>query len=838
MRLRVAMRRSSWAATIRLIAVGINLLFAIVVARMLSPAESGIFFLALAIILGGATVSRLGTDFLVLRLAVSSSHVKREAAFIALVVLIAFGIAVVPLTVGLWGFQLFRNGGAPEGFIIFLIIASVLPQALAVTAGAFLRGSGKLLLGTTLEVGLVQFTALLLLLAQGFGGKTNSVIVLVDFFASSWAVAIVAIATVAITLRGSSPRYGEEPQPFLQFLRRHGKSLFSAGSASSLFYFSALAPPLILAVSSGTEEVSYYSVAQKLTGVILLLPALQITSIGPLVASSLHGGSIDSLNLSLQNKLRFSALVALPALLLLVVFPGEILGFIFGPNYLPAIGSVVILAVGFYAALFTGTSLHILQISGQEKMALKIAIAGVGTWIIFGFGAGQLLGAAGISFLAVTVSVFSGIVGAYFLKSRQGIHSYVWFRKKSAMKPDTDEIRLAMVGFVLSDEVSEQLEAASSTSAIQTQVFSSNLLKSLQSAGASVLLESFLPIRDFPLSPHVLVRGQRISHFRSTGRTRGFINLPVLKHLSRFFSLIFCSTPAIRNFGASHILVYSVNSALLLYGVVVRFALGLVPIVIFTDPPGVLLESDGFARRWLKKLDRQVVRLLLSGFSGQIVVSRFVQNEFFKGGNSFVLNGFVDDSQPWRTDWSKGADPNSPFRVLYAGTLDENSGVNTLIAAVEELSGLNFRLEIYGAGHFEDLAKSAALKNNGIYFGGKIDRDLVLEKYLQVDLLVAPRNPESVESHFVFPSKIHETMMTAVPVVCTRMPAVSDEYFAFLIDGGDGSIAALAGALRFAHLNRAITRSRASAGREYLASLKTAEAQGKALVSYIASRRS
>jgi O-antigen/teichoic acid export membrane protein/glycosyltransferase involved in cell wall biosynthesis len=819
-------------------AVGINLLFAVAVARILPPAESGVFFLALAIILGGATVSRLGTDFLVLRLAVSSTHVNRDAAFIALVVLFASVIAAVPLAIGLWIFQLFRNGSEPEGLIIFFLVASVLPQALSVTAGAFLRGTGKLVIGTTLEAGLVQFVALLLLLAQGLGGKPDSLTVLIDFFAASWGVAIVALVTVAIALRGSSPPQVGKAQTFPQFLRSHGKALFSTGSASSLFYFSALAPPLILAVTSGTEEVSYFSVAQKITGVILLLPALQITSIGPQVASALHGGSISSLNLSLQRKILFSLVVVLPGLLLFVIFPGQILDLAYGPNYQPAMGSVVILAVGFYAALFTGTSLHILQISGQERTALQIAVVGAGVWILLGFAAGQLLGASGISFLMVTVSVASGIVGAYFLKHRQGIHSYLWFTKRSAMKPDSDRIRLAMVGFVLSDELSAQLEATSSSGAIQTQVFSSSLLKSLESAGASVRLESFLPIRDYPLSPRVLVRGQTFSQYASAGSTRGFINLPVIKHLSRFVSLVFRSTPAIRSFGASHVLVYSVNSALLLYGVLARFAYGLVPIVIFTDPPGVVLESDGFVRRWLKKLDRQFVRLLLSGFSGQIVVSGFIQKEFFKGRNSFVLNGFVDDSQPWKSDWSKEAHSVSPFRIMYAGTLDENSGVNTLIAAVEELSELNLRLEIYGAGHFEDLAKRAASESDGIYFGGRIDRDQILEKYLEADLLVAPRNPKLVESHFVFPSKIHETMMTAVPVICTRMPAIPDEYFAFLVDGGDGTVEALAAALRFAHVNRTLTRSRASEGREYLASCKTAGAQGKALVSYIASRKS
>lgn len=784
--MKISSERISWPVLIRLAGVGVNFAFGIVIARLLPPAESGVFFLALAIILGGATVSRLGSDFLILRVANTPGHKSKEISFFALVILATFVLVGIVLFATLIFTRLFS--GQNELVIILLVIACILPQAITVSAGALLRGLGKVSIGTTLEIGLIQFVALSIILIQSFCEKLDALEILWSFFYASLIVSVLSCCLILFQLaRQRSINLNSKVETYREYFYKHFKALLSAGSASSLFYFGALAPPLLLAISSGSEEVSFYSVAQRVTAVILLFPALQISTAGPIAASSVQNSTIQNLNKVLSRQIRTSTVLALPIVVMLILFPRQIVTLLFGAAYLPASYSILILALGFYFTLFAGNSLQLLQIVGLERTALRVALWSTLIWIICGLPLGINFGAEGVAFLTASIAFISSALGSVYLFKFKKITSYPIPPKKD-FSPDSP-LEVVFVGFALDQARVDSVEEKSPFSAVQTQLFSLNLIQAIQNANANIWVESFLPLPDFPIAKQIFVKGgdTYLARLDVHGKVRSYVNLPILKHISRFLILCLRSSVEIRKRDPDFVFIYSVNSALLAFGVFLELFTGRKCIVVFTDPPGVVLPSDGYLRRALKRLDDKIVKVQLKFFTGNIVVSEAAASKYFSDKKSLVINGFIDTEIPFRSA-NPLKEKKDTISITYAGTLDINSGIDLFLESFSSLPELPLSLQIFGTGALTDLVVKYSKQDKRINFGGRIDREQVLSWYLKSDLLVVPRRPKSRESSFVFPSKIHETMMTGIPVLCTRMPGIPDQYFEYLIDAKEGSV--------------------------------------------------
>lgn len=416
----------SWPIFIRLASVGINFLYGVYIAQILDPAQSGVFFLAFSLIIGGATFSRLGGDFIILKVASKPAHNQRELLFFLWVALCGFIVSAAVLVTFFVFSGVLVETGAQRIQIIFLLIATILPTSLLTLAGAFLRGAGSTIIGTTLESGVVQLGSIALIFILNIFISVSVVEVVTSTCIASLVTSIFAIFWVIRLASFNSETIPQGTKLYPQLIKEYLKPLLSAGIASTLYYVSSFLPILIIAINIGSEGVAFYSVASRLAAIILLFSAVQITVSGPAAASTISNNkSLTALNSLLKKQINFGLLFGLPIVVALVIAPTFWINLIFGKQYSESSSLLTVLVIGFYLSMLFGNSLHLLQIVGLEKDALIIAITIVLIWLTFGFQTCTYFGVIGVSFLSSIVILLSCALGSLVLFKKRGIWSFL-----------------------------------------------------------------------------------------------------------------------------------------------------------------------------------------------------------------------------------------------------------------------------------------------------------------------------------------------------------------------------------------------------------------------------
>jgi glycosyltransferase involved in cell wall biosynthesis len=140
---------------------------------------------------------------------------------------------------------------------------------------------------------------------------------------------------------------------------------------------------------------------------------------------------------------------------------------------------------------------------------------------------------------------------------------------------------------------------------------------------------------------------------------------------------------------------------------------------------------------------------------------------------NFIANGIPADKiflKPNFVDPDPGERQSEAGYALYAGRLSQEKGINTLLAAWEQL-GQDIPLEVVGDGPLLDWAqqrvKEAGVR--GITFHGRQPRNRAVEIMKGARFLVTP-------SHFYenFPMVIAEAFACGVPVICSRLGSMQE----------------------------------------------------------------
>lgn len=308
---------------------------------------------------------------------------------------------------------------------------------------------------------------------------------------------------------------------------------------------------------------------------------------------------------------------------------------------------------------------------------------------------------------------------------------------------------------------------------IQTHTFAWSVVEALRDAGVGVTLLSVEPVSSYPGNPRIRMRGGRFTEKGVVGRSLPFTNLTVIKHITRLAVASTVGAWTVWRWRPEAILVHGVHSPFLLAGLLYRRLLGVPVVTILTDPPGVILPSDGTLVRVLKRFDRGVVRGLLRGHDGVIALTDELSAAFAPGKPALSLEGIVD-SLPCRSPAETR--PEGPAIAVYAGGLSSAYGVDRLVEAVLGLPPLKVRLQLLGRGELEGHIWGVASTDARINPPRFVDHAEVLRMYAQADVLVQPRPIDQDFVRFSFPSKLMEYLASGTPVVTTRLPGIPRDY--------------------------------------------------------------
>lgn len=392
------------------------------------------------------------------------------------------------------------------------------------------------------------------------------------------------------------------------------------------------------------------------------------------------------------------------------------------------------------------------------------------------------------------------------------------------MSCDLPKFDLTLLGFTVPDHMIEEVLRKDKNLPLQTHKFAWSLARALRNGGANVHLLSALPISNFPAMPKVLVMATRFSCNGFFGRTLGFINIVGLKHVTRFLACLFSGEIVFFSSRSSVIIVHGVHSPFLWFSVLARLFKRKV-VVVLTDPPGVILPSDGRLIRFLKKVDRNLVKSALSHVDGVIALTQALVDDFSPNTPALILCGFMD--QHLEELQLPKPEYRETFSVAYAGGLSEQYGVGHLLDAVMGVDSLPISLTLYGKGPLLPRILECASVDARISYGGVVHPRELSSLLQRADLLINPRPSVHDFVRHSFPSKIIEYMALGVPVASTRLPGIPSGYLDEMYVIDDESSAGIRAALeRIAMIPLADRVMKAARARNYVVSVASESAQG------------
>lgn len=311
----------------------------------------------------------------------------------------------------------------------------------------------------------------------------------------------------------------------------------------------------------------------------------------------------------------------------------------------------------------------------------------------------------------------------------------------------------------------------------------------------------------------------------------GFLNVLILKHISRFLA---CMSQGMRFLRASRpdvVLVHGVHTPFLLFARLLRHVMNVRICVVMTDPPGVLREVDGRATRILKRFDRRLVRWLASGFDGAICLTPELATDFAPHVPSLTLEGFANAELTFLR--SKLTTGRSELDIAYAGGIYAEYGVRTLVQAFRSIKDPDARLHLYGRGPLDGWVTRQSEADQRIKHHGLVAHGELMQSLAQASILVNPRPMGQGFVRYSFPSKLLEYMALGVPVVTTRLPGVPAAYFQYVQVSDDDSAVALTDALESVQSDYAAAAERARRGQEYITQEKSVPSQGKRIAEFL-----
>lgn len=333
---------------------------------------------------------------------------------------------------------------------------------------------------------------------------------------------------------------------------------------------------------------------------------------------------------------------------------------------------------------------------------------------------------------------------------------------------------IVYLGFALPEKHQRELEQLDASPHFATYNFSWALIRSLEMISNEVSVISSYEIRNFPEVKRVIFRSDASSEAGRSVLVIGFINVLLLKHISRLAQL-FLRMSIIRKVAKSELLVvHGTHTPYMVLGVIAR-VFGKKTLLVLTDQHGFLARRGGAINRALSYLDKRLMRFLIGQFDGYFCLNPAFVSQFCLD-RALVRPGIVPLDLV-DTDISDGhkARESAMFTVAFAGNISHDNGIDLLLRAFDLLKDAAIRLRIFGIGTEIDRVIEASQKNPNIEYGGAVERKILLRELRSADLLVNPRPAGQEKNLFSFPSKLLEFAALGVATLTAEAINIPDE---------------------------------------------------------------
>jgi glycosyltransferase involved in cell wall biosynthesis len=364
------------------------------------------------------------------------------------------------------------------------------------------------------------------------------------------------------------------------------------------------------------------------------------------------------------------------------------------------------------------------------------------------------------------------------------------------------KVELLFLGLLYNRE-EEEIHLSRSRAGLQGagNAFQWNLIDGLDEIlPQPVRIMNSLPVGTYPrYYNRLLLPTKQWSHRPHTESARdwelGFINLPILKQISRLFLFYrkvgkWCGERSGERSGEDlFIIVYSLYLPYLcVLAAVKKKYKNVSACIIVPDLP----NAFGFANKYpgIKKAVRRYLEKL--------------QYQYAKAADSYVLlaaemtKPLEIESEPYVVIEGICSLPENESRreencpsgvssrqedlkiILYTGALNRRFGLENLLRAFQSIPQDNYRLWICGTGEYLSEIEKAAGTDGRIRYFGYVAAGKIHAMQKQATLLVNPRPDGEEYTKYSFPSKTLEYMASGRPVLMFKLEAIPGEYDDYL----------------------------------------------------------
>jgi len=326
-----------------------------------------------------------------------------------------------------------------------------------------------------------------------------------------------------------------------------------------------------------------------------------------------------------------------------------------------------------------------------------------------------------------------------------------------------------------------------------------------ENIGHGIDLLSSVPVSDFPNYPKIMFG---LNYWSHRGDVQDFyipfINLTILKHISRFISafmmISFWLLRHKRHKNNLLIIIYGMHSPHVVAAILGRWLFGGKIFLIVPDLPEFMDNgiNRNVLRKFIKPLDCAILRKTAKKMNGLITLTKHIANDLAAQTVPYlVVEGAVsidmlESGSHQVNNLSINATDKGERIIFYAGGLSSEYGVKILLDAFSLLPCHNYRLWLCGSGKMESAVKNAAMRDHRIiYWGVKTNSEVIqLEKHSTI--LINPRPSNNEFTKYSFPSKLLEFMASGRPVITTPLKGIPDDYESYVNILEDQSPAGLA----------------------------------------------
>ena len=396
----------------------------LVVARSLGAAQAGLFFLGFTLVTIAAAVARLGLDQSVVRF-IAAQHAMQDIAglhsvyrkSVTWVAIASIAIAVCGWAGADWLVDNFfdQPGFKPVLQSFLLAIPLVALYTLQAQALQGLKRIAKSMI--TLNVAAPVLVLVLILLVP-----VQSAQALTVYF--NIAAGLTLALGVLFWLQ-SAPDRKPGGNFSSQILRKTCLPLWVVAILSQAVQWSS---QIMLGAWSSAENVAFFATAQR-TAMLTSFVLFAVNAIAAPKFAAMHAqGDLEGLKRTAIVSVRLMLLAAIPALALMLVFPQWVMSF-FGEEFRAASTALVILAMGQFVNIATGSVGYLLSMTGHERAvgnnAMISALIGIGLgWaLIPAYG---LLGAS----IATAIAIASqNLLCAYQVRKKLGFNTLIFWQQ-------------------------------------------------------------------------------------------------------------------------------------------------------------------------------------------------------------------------------------------------------------------------------------------------------------------------------------------------------------------------------------------------------------------------